>query len=275
MLFFETGILKNTVVILIHITNIVIIETIIVLLKMPKIEEAYSIVKSQHKTNTNRYTFRYNHQWRNILTPLEIGIRSIKLCIAPRFFWINGLSLSNGTKSFNISPSFIFKTMHDFNECMKNDIKRHVELYKETLSINDYDIYYNPISHNIVFEITTTNNMYFTVDNNSTVSEDFTAITKCSRLIDGETTVYGNGYTKIVFHNVWNRDDVIVRASFVDLSSDNFLGVSNESFHPVKKYPVVFGDQQFWIELYDNLNQPIELPSDNRDTLIVEAQMIS
>ena len=72
-----------------------------------------------------------------------------------------------------------------------------------------------------------------------------------------------------------NRDDVIVRASFVDLSSDNFLGVSNESFHPVKKYPVVFGDQQFWIELYDNLNQPIELPSDNRDTLIVEAQMIS
>ena len=81
MLFFETGILKNTVVILIHITNIVIIESIIVLLKMPKIEEAYSIVKSQHKPNTNRYTFSYNHQWRNILTPLEIGIRSIKILL--------------------------------------------------------------------------------------------------------------------------------------------------------------------------------------------------
>ena len=240
------------------------------------IEEAYSIADSEHTIGTNIYTFTFNHPWRSKIIPLSIGIRKINLNFSPRLFLVNGISISDGTHSWNISPFvMITGSMTKANKAFQEDIKLHQEFYND-LPKGIYTIYYNPASRKIIFEITVTDTYYFIIDNNVSVSEDFKIITGVNSFNNG--IMFKNSSNKLVrieFPNVWDRENIYVQASFVDLAYGNYLGVTNDTYTPPKIYPVTFGDQKFWIGLYDSQGNNIELPNDGKENLIIESIMQS
>ena len=242
------------------------------------IEEAYSIGDSsaEHEIGTNKYTFRFNHPWRSKQLPLQIGIRKIRLNFSPRYLWVDGISITNGTNTYNISPSvMITGSLTQANKAFREDIKLHQE-YDNNIPKGVYNIYYNPSSRKIVFDITTTDDWWFVIDDNVIVSDDFKFITGKNSFNDGEMTYGNNNHIKeIVFDDVWDRENLYIQASFVDLAYGNYLGVTNDNYYPPKIYPIVFGDQKFWIRLYDSLGNEIELPNDNKDNLIIESMMIA
>ena len=245
--------------------------------EVKQIEEAYSTsdINTEHTIGTNLYTFKYNHQWRTKQVPLKIGIRKINLNFSPRIFQVNGLSITDGTQdnTFNISPFVLITgSMTQTNKAFQEDIKSFQE-FDSDLPKGIYTIYYNPASKNLVFEITSTGSYYFVIDSNASVSDDFKFITGKNSINDGIMSYENNKLKRIVFNNVWDRENVYVQASFVDLSYGNYLGVTNDTYYPPKTYPVTFGDQKFWIRLFDSFGNEIELPNDGKDNLIIESIM--
>ena len=120
-------------------------------------------------------------------------------------------------------------------------------------------------------------NNYFNYTNPSDIaavlSDDFKVITGETNFSNVEVLhTNSNDYIDaFCFNDVWDRENVHISASFVDLGYHNFLGVSNEQFIPPKEYPISFTDQKFTIELYDSTEKPVEIPSlDNKDTLLLE-----
>ena len=234
------------------------------------IEEAYSIANSEHTIGTNQYTFKFNHQWRTKQQLLKMGIRKIHLHFSPRFFQVIGLSISNGININNVSSGIMITgSMTEANRAFRDDVKLHEEYYT-TMPKHIYNIYYDPSAKEIVYEITTTDPYYFVID------ADVRVITGKNSFNDGELVYDSNNRLRqILFSNVWDRENVYVQASFVDLAYGNYLGVTNDSYCPPKIYPIVFGDQKFWIKLYDSLGNEIELPNDGKDNLIIESIMIA
>jgi len=230
------------------------------------IEDSYCLRDAEHQDGTNRYTFRYNFQWRNIIQEhLTDSVRSVKLWLAPRHLWINGLQVhtSKGTDPTGFNTT-ITGSMSEFNDKlsgMENAV--------------GYKVYYNPVNRRLIFDCADNNYFNYTSADSidATMSEDLKVIT-------GETNFHSitvlhqdtNNYIDaFCFEDVWDRENVHVSASFVDLGYKNFLGVSNEQFIPPKEYPISFTDQKFTIELFDSTEQPVEIPSlDNKDTLLIE-----
>jgi hypothetical protein len=74
-------------------------------------------------------------------------------------------------------------------------------------------------------------------------------------------TIYSNlqylpDYTKpysFEFLGVTPHDgrNLLVRASFTGMTSEQYLGLTNESYTPIKYYQIDYLDQTFWIELFD------------------------
>ena len=75
----------------------------------------------------------------------------------------------------------------------------------------------------------------------------------------------------ITFHNVWDREQLYITSSLVDMAENEYLGVSNYSYNPPKRYAKNNGDTKFNIDLYDMTLNPVELPNDKQDTIIIEA----
>lgn len=229
------------------------------------IEDSYCLKDAEHTPGTNRYTFTYNHQWRNIIQEhLTISIRSIKLWTQPRNLWIDNLAIHNTNNNTDTATSFeisITGSMTEFNNKMAGKTE-------------GYKVYYNPKEKRIVFDCDSKH--YFVslnIPNASQFSDDFKAITGTNTFYDYTPYQYdeNNNLLCFGFDNVWDREDVHVRASFVDLGYKNFLGVSNELFVPPKEYPISYTDKKFTIELFDSLDSPIELPEDERGGLVIEA----
>ena len=230
------------------------------------IEDSYCLRDAEHIDGTNKYTFKYNFQWRNIIQEhLTVSVRSVKLWLAPRHLWVNDLEVhtSDGTTSTNFNTT-ITGSMSEFNDKLAS-----------LGSSLGYNVYYNPSNRRLVFDCS--DNNYF----NYTDTMLITAImSEDLKVITGETNFHhvevlcrdeSDHITCFGFEKVWNREDVHVRASFIDLGYQNFLGVSNEQFIPPKEYPISFTDQKFTIELYDSIDRPVELPVlDNKDTLLIE-----
>ena len=230
------------------------------------IEDSYCIKDAEHEAGTNKYTFKYNFQWRNIIQEhLTVSVRSVKLWLAPRHLWINGLQVhtSSGTDSTGFNTT-ITGSMSEFNDKLAN-------FHEKT----GYQVYYNPSNRRLVFDCA--DNNYFNYTSASSIeaqmSEDLKVITGLTNFHDVQVlhTNSNNYIDAFCFNDVWDRENVHVSASFVDLGYNKFLGVSNEQFLPPKEYPISFTDQKFTIELYDSIENPVEIPSlDNKDTLLLE-----
>lgn len=235
------------------------------------IEDSYCLKDAEHTPGTNKYTFTFNTQWRNIIHEhLTISIRSVKLWRQPRNLWVDNLVIHDVTNNSDEATSFdisITGAMTEFNNKMADKLKDA-----------NYRVYYNPKENRIVFDCK--EGYYFKdlpVPLITECSDDFKAITGINNFNDSTVQSLDDNDHLLCFsfENVWNREEVHVRASFVDLGYKNFLGVSNEQFIPPKEYPISFTDHKFSIELFDSLDRPIELPTDELGGLVIEAIMNS
>ena len=229
------------------------------------IEDSYCLRDAEHTPGTNRYIFKYNMQWRNIIHEhLTVSVRSVKLWLAPRHLWVSGLQVhttETASTGFNVT---ITGSMSQFNDKLAG--------MSDSLG---YKVYYNPSNRRLVFDCATGNYFNYTSADDilATMSNDLKVITGQDDFEN--VTVLHQGANDYIdsfcFENVWDRENVHVSASFVDLGYHNFLGVSNEQFIPPKEYPISFTDQKFTIDLFDSTEKPVEIPPlDNKDTLLIE-----
>ena len=71
------------------------------------IEDSYCLKDAEHIEGTNKYTFKFNVQWRNIIHEhLTVSVRGIKLWLAPRHLWVDGLKVHYGDENKTISTNF-------------------------------------------------------------------------------------------------------------------------------------------------------------------------
>ena len=231
------------------------------------IEDSYCLRDAEHTSGSNRYTFTFNYQWRNIIHEhLTVSVRSIKLWLAPRFLFVRNLKVhtSSGTTATSFTAT-ITGSMSEFNDKLAG-------MYDGV----GYQVYYNPTNRRLVFDCADGNYFDYTTaaSIDARMSDDMKVITGQENFnnavvyhLDSQT----NKITSFYFENVWDRENVHVSASFVDLGYNKFLGVSNEKFIPPKEYPINFTDKKFTIELFDSLDKPVEIPAlDNKDTLLLE-----
>ena len=226
------------------------------------IEDSYCLTQAEHISGTNKYTFKFNKQWRNIIHEhLTVSVRGIKLWLAPRHIWVDGLKVHYGNENQTIATSFtvmITGSMAEFNQQLAGKLE-------------GYRVYYNPTNRRLVFSCDIGN--YFVFDSSIIMSHDLQVITGKDNISSAEVleTDNDNNITAFCFENIWDRENVHIRASFVDLGYQNFLGVSNEQFIPPKEFPISFTDSTFWIQLFDSTEKEIEIPPlDNKDTLMIE-----
>ena len=234
------------------------------------IEDSYCIKDAEHQPGTNEYSFKWNIQWRNIIHEhLTVSVRGVKLWLAPRHLWVDGLKVHYGTKNDTVTTTFsamVGGSMAEFNQQLAGKLE-------------GYRVYYNPTNRRLVFSCDIGN--YFDLDSSFVMSHDLQVITGKSDFVDSPQyplniinvleTDANDHITVFCFDNVWDRQNVHIRASFVDLGYQNFLGVSNEQFIPPKEYPISMTDTKFWIRLYDSTDSPVEIPPlDNKDTLMLE-----
>ena len=226
------------------------------------IEDSYCLKDAEHIEGTNKYTFKFNVQWRNIIHEhLTVSVRGIKLWLAPRHLWVDGLKVHYGDENKTISTNFsamITGSMAEFNQQLAGKLE-------------GYRVYYNPTNRRLVFSCDIGN--YFDIDSSFVMSHDLRTITGEEDITNATILETDNSehITAFCFENVWDRQNVHIRASFVDLGYQNFLGVSNEQFIPPKEFPISFTDSTFWIRLYDSTENEVEIPPlDNKDTLMIE-----
>lgn len=270
-------------------------------------EETYWLSDAQHREGSNRYTFNFSEHWRQVFNKaLAIGIRSVKLWLDSRIIYLNGLSINNTHDvAWNISPSVVMNNnWEDLNDKLAYDKKLKYELYltntsTHTFQESSYTI--RATRDKFIIAVTTTDENWLVLDyTEDAASEDFklltgttdeqfwidlSALTKStldwvtfnSKYPDLVDIAFNQNNTvrMITFKRLAPREELIVKASFVDLANHQYLGLTNEHFVPVKVYDICYGDQTFWIELYTRNNVPVELPSDGRDCLVIEAMMQS
>lgn len=229
------------------------------------IEDSYCLRDAEHEPGTNKYSFKYNAIWRNIIHEhLTVSVRSVKLWLAPRFLFMRRLKVhtSSGTaeKGFTLT---ITGSMTEFNDRMV-----------DMMGSEGYNIYYNFTNQRLVFDCAEGNYFDYTdpASINARMSDDLKAITgkeDWSKIVVVHKDA-NNHPTNFYFENVWDRQNVHISASFVDLGYNKFLGVSNEQYIPPKEYPISYTDKKFTIELFDSNDKPVEIPLDNKDTLLLE-----
>jgi hypothetical protein len=70
---------------------------------------------------------------------------------------------------------------------------------------------------------------------------------------------------------MWDREDVLIRASFVQQTQNQHLGFTGIDYNNPKKYQIIHNSPQFTISLWSpSTLQPVELPSDKRDYVVME-----
>lgn len=271
-------------------------------------EETYIISDAYHMKGTNRYVFNFSPHWRRTnQKALAIGIRSVKQILSTRAIWMEGFKLSDGRNTLDISPDISLSgSWVQLNEMLKEDRLRQYNIYKSKnpstiFTSEDYNIGYEEDASrlNIIINETVSNNYKLIIDEGVKVSRDLLMMSGLNQdifndlhlLSNGnidynefielhekepiEIEMNGNNIIRISFNNIWNRDVLSIHASFVDLSYHQWLGVCNEQYVPPKEYPITYDDQKFWIELFTLDGREVELPSDQKDNIVIEAMMMS
>jgi len=83
-----------------------------------------------------------------------------------------------------------------------------------------------------------------------------------------------HGVVAIRFTQVWNRDPLLLKCSFVDLAYGGYLWFTNSIFTPPKRYAIRSTTNKFTVQLFDGVSsKPIVLPTDQKDQVIIEAVM--
>jgi hypothetical protein len=70
----------------------------------------------------------------------------------------------------------------------------------------------------------------------------------------------------------WNREPLLITADFVQQADNEHLGYTGCEYQMLKQYEIKRNTPYFTIALWeDGTMNPVELPSDNKDIVVVEA----
>ena len=172
-------------------------------------------------------------------------------------------------------------------------------------STRDYEINYNYESKSLNFDVRGAG-MYFVFDNNAKASDDLLSILNLEdnelflnineyqndfispqkeaelneyfESIDDKVGVefFGRELHRLTFHNVWDRDNVIVTSSLSSMCENKYLMLSNTVNTPPKSFEINGFNKGFELNLI-NLedNTEVELPADGKDKIVVEMILIA
>lgn len=81
-----------------------------------------------------------------------------------------------------------------------------------------------------------------------------------------------SGHEVITFQN--SAPSILVSASFVSQTKDQYLGFTDSEYCPMKTYDITSGEERFWIELWTSDGKyPYELNRDGSEFITIELQL--
>jgi hypothetical protein len=136
---------------------------------------------------------------------------------------------------------------------------------------NDYQSGGNKVDGDAVrfeFRVTTATRIYWTL---TEPSED--ALSVFGNIFDNDFAAPGNAQRQVSAINapVWNRGNVLVKASFANVDQENFLDhTRNTIYTPIKYYRVTSTENKFWLEFYlaDDNTKPAIFPNTKKTKII-------
>ena len=278
------------------------------------IEDVIKFSDAEHEEGTNRYWFKFPPAWRNISNQdLILGVRSINLIndvpntqtFSVSFTVTYHITVDHKSYSFldqSIDTQFkvtwsddasvyMENIFHSFTEAFETELEKiESELHKGitpllSLLKGKWVLVYNNDESNwalMVPSIKKPESKYDFIDiivQTEKCSESWNSIMTYSeeRDIDG-----WDDSSMTVFFAPLSMTQLIpnaqLSASFCSRSSNNYLGSTSSVFNPPKLYPLTGSDTTFWIDLYSSIlsnKQEIELPSDFKQDIIIELQLIT
>jgi hypothetical protein len=200
-------------------------------------EHVFYSNQASHAIGTNIYQFDFPEEWRTSNNEFKFGIRSIYVQKYPRT-----VSFEMKIDSVLTSWEFLFRnryTSTNFIEYLNKRLKEVSEIGSRWEYVPKEDAIILTSSEN--FEIT-------------------------AQSFDNIGFIRANNHSAYI--NMWDRDELLIRTNFT-----NHLGITGNVYSPPKMYyfnPPL--SKSFQIELYDayTLN-PVELPEDNKDYIVIEA----
>ena len=81
-----------------------------------------------------------------------------------------------------------------------------------------------------------------------------------------------------ITENIWDRNSIILYSNIANDSDNQYIGHTRKYNYPVIKYYRIPGyTKEFYIDLYSTGDHqcPIYLPSDNKDEIFIEAQLLT
>lgn len=260
----------------------------------------------QHEPHTNRYTFKYPETWRTIPNmDLSIGVRNIHLhhaeartysvTVIPAHFRIEGgfygiysdhaltlektvhvdeepdfsewkTQLNDWTKTlYDELPTSFLSRNHWTYTFDRNNLKPTFHLVRDAEQPEEIRIALVMLFKNVVGF----GDSFQCLVDGQPLSEEYRKYPQLKR--DWSDNI------EFSFHGPWTSySEYLLAASFVGQSRRNYLGFTNTQFNPPKIYRVPQGDTHFHIDLYSSdATEERELPTDGRDFIAVEIQLMS
>ena len=257
----------------------------------------------RHEPGTNRYYINFPETWRTTNQKHIIGVRSIQLRhgygrtfgfdMQFSYFTGDGIIFKDKVKEVLVETPFSFKYSYENDENPNplewvNQLNKSWESFKNNLKgVDDYNwtCSYNDQNREYTLELVPSSNV-----NNNTIKYYLTQLSP--DLYNSDVKFDVNRYptsknAPLVFPDsetpkiiipgpLESYPEYLIAASFVEQTSHNYLGFTNTTFTPPKYYNISSTDTQFWIDLVspDGL-KPRELPTDGRDMLVIEIQLLS
>ena len=250
------------------------------------IEHVFATNMRDVRKNYNRYYFKYPGEWITANMKHIIGVRGLYLIKANRFFkLIAELHGDDGKLIGNFEYIRFIKSCDDmftyFDEL--NGVFRSHTLYQQygvkiSFTYHDDELMVNQDNDNESYK-----RYYYKVTLNDEIMKYMTYdpdyFNKLSNVsgskVDEEFTMTFNDKLYYTFIILWNRtDELELRASFVKQTEYQHLGFTNSLYTPLKQYELECADNEFWIELYSNDQIHEVILPDDKDTIIIETQLI-
>ena len=262
-------------------------------------------VNVRHEPGTNRYYINFPETWRTTNQKHIIGVRSIQLRhgygrtfgfdMQFSYYTEDGLLFPDKVKEVTIPTPFSFKYSYENDENpnplewvteLNNKWKEFAKNFKNVDEYN-WQCSYDEQRRLYTLELIPASCMDYVEKN----TIKYSIIAMSPDLYNSDVKFESNKYPTqktsptfpdsetpriIIPGPLETYAEYLVAASFVEQTSHNYLGFTNTPFSPPKYYNISSTDTQFWIDLVspDGL-KPRELPSDGRDMLVIEIQLLS
>jgi hypothetical protein len=236
----------------------------------------YTSKAKSHRKGTNQYEFEYPGSWRT-KTGKEciFGIRSlyVKKAVRTLHFFVTGRSENH---SFGKSVAFCYSCT---SETTISDIVNFMNARWSTTVFkadgeHNYtdDCYWSYVAQdNVIRLVSAEMNWDIKLNFSPTVYGDND--TDVFEIVE-EQVIDANQdpCTRPAIHMTWNREPLLVTADFVHQADNQHLGYTGCEFYPIKKYEIAKNTPYFTIRLWeDGTMNPVELPEDNKDIVVIEA----